>query len=137
MAQARRELSMEGVLINRRSLVIAAALVCMAQAAAAAPPPRPDLADAIAGGYGGDVISDSQGSSREGVSLTLTRTGPDTVQITSDYPRLPTISVHLTRAMGKILNDGGDTPLVYDPDKAPPHLDVSFHNEVSWSGERR
>ena len=53
------------------------------------------------------------------------------------YSRLPLVRVHLTSAMGKILNANGDTTFLYDRSKSVPHLDVSFHDEVSWSGERR
>jgi hypothetical protein len=101
------------------------------------PPHKPDLADAVQGSYFGDVISDSQGSGRSGVSITVTRVGKNLVQVTSDYPRLPEVTVKVERAMDKILQVTGDTTFLYDPDKSPPHLDVSFHNEVSWSGERR
>lgn len=111
-----------------------ATALLMAGAAAAAPERKPDLADAVAGSYAGDVISDSKGSSRSGVTLTLTRTGPNTVQITSSYPRLPVVSVGLTAAMSKIVMKSGDTAFVYD--RASHKLDVSFHNEVSWSGHK-
>jgi NADPH:quinone reductase-like Zn-dependent oxidoreductase len=113
---------------------LAAALLA-AGASAAAPERKPDLADAVAGTYGGDVISDSKGESRSDVTLTLTRTGPNTVQITSSYPRLPVISVGLTAAMGKIVHRSGDSAFVYD--RASRKLDVSFLSEVSWSGEKR
>jgi hypothetical protein len=112
---------------------LAAALLA-AGASSAAPERKPDLADAVAGTYAGDVISDSKGSSQSGVTLTLTRTGPNTVQITSSYPRLPVISVGLTAAMGKIVQKTGDSAFVYD--RATHKLDVSFHNEVSWSGQK-
>ena len=93
---------------------------------------KPDLADAVAGAYHGDVISDSQGSGRQDVSLTLTRVGPNTVGISSDYSRLPAVTVRLERAMSQIVNRGGTTAFVYNGGK----LDVSFNNEVSWSGRR-
>jgi hypothetical protein len=93
---------------------------------------KPDLADAVGGVYHGDVTSDSQGSSRENVTLTLTRVGPDEVSISSDYPRLPVVTVRLERAMSQIVNRGGSTPVVYNAGK----LDVSFNDEVSWSGHR-
>src|SRR5688572_5953812 len=54
--------------------------------------PRPDLADTAAGTYRGDVISDSRGSSRSGVTITVTKSGPNTVQVVSSYDRLPTVS---------------------------------------------
>ncbi|MBS0331216.1 MAG: hypothetical protein JSS35_00475 [Proteobacteria bacterium] len=122
---------------SRRALALGAAATLLAAAASAAPKPerKPDLADAVAGSYAGDVISDSKGSSQSGVTLTLTRTGPNTVQITSSYPRLPVVSVPLTAAMNTIVMKTGDTAFVYD--RGSRKLDVSFHNEVSWSGTKQ
>jgi hypothetical protein len=124
----------------RRAVIIAAVAAVLTPAAASAqtqPPRKPDLADAVAGTYHGDVISDSQGSSRSNVTLTVTRVGKNTVEVTSSYKRLPVIQVPLEKAMDKILASGGDSTFLYDPAKSPPGLDVSFHNEVSWSGAKR
>jgi hypothetical protein len=102
------------------------------------PPKRkPDLGDAAEGTYFGDVISDSKGSSRSDVTLTVTRIGANRVRITSDYPRLPVVEVALTRAMDKILNQGGATTFLLDRSKGEARLDVSFLTEVSWSGTKR
>jgi hypothetical protein len=106
-----------------------------AQSAQPEPKRKPDLGDAAEGSYAGDVISDSKGSSHDGVTLTVTRIGVNRVRITSDYPRLPVVEVGLTKAMGKIVQARGDTAYVYD--SATRRLDVSFHNEVSWSGTRQ
>lgn len=123
--------------MNRRTVMVAAVglLAAGAGAAGAEPARKPDLADAVAGTYAGDVISDSKGSSRSGVTLTLTRAGPNTVLITSDYPRLPKVGVQLTAAMGSIVQRSGDTAFVFD--RKSGRLDVSFLNEVSWSGSRQ
>jgi hypothetical protein len=59
---------------------------------------------------------------------------PWRLRITSSDARLPVVEVPLTRAMGKVVQAHGDTTYVYDP--ASGHLDVSFHNEASWSGSR-
>ena len=48
------------------------------------PTPHPDLADVVAGTYAGDVTSDSRGSSKSDVTLTVSKTGPNTIQVTSD-----------------------------------------------------
>jgi hypothetical protein len=104
---------------------------------AEAPKRKPDLGDAAQGTYFGDVISDSKGSSRSDVTLTVARIGVNRVRVTSDYPRLPVVEVALTRAMGRILNQGGDTSFLLDSSKGEPRLDVSFHSEVSWSGTKR
>lgn len=98
---------------------------------------KPDLADVAEGVYFGDVISDSQGSSQSGVTLTVTRIGKNLVQVTSSYGRLPVIEVPLTKAMKTIVQTKGDSPFVLDRSKSPEKLDVSFHNEVSWSGFRQ
>lgn len=125
----------------RLSLAIGAAalLAPLAAAAQAGDPPNrePDLGDVAAGTYYGDVISDSKGSSRSGVTLTVTRVGRNLVSVSSDYARLPKVTVPLEKAMDKILAASGDTTFLLDPSKSPPGLDVSFHNEVSWSGVKR
>ena len=126
-----------------RLLGVALLLACapglaLAAEPAATPKPRPpDLADAIAGTWSGDVISDSQGSSRSGVTLSIARMGKNLVSIHSDYPRLPVVEVRLTAAMASIVNQDGNTALAWDRSKSPPQLDISFNNEVSWSGTRR
>jgi hypothetical protein len=123
----------------RRRLAFALSLGLLAApvwAAEELPKRKPDLGDAAEGRYVGDVISDSKGSSRSGVTLTVTRIGKNHVRVTSDYPRLPAVEVHLEMAMGKILQSRGDTVFLLDRSSAPAKLDVSFHNEVSWSGRR-
>jgi hypothetical protein len=112
--------------------IVIAALA--ADPAGAAAHRKPDLADAVQGTYSGDVISDSEGSSHPNVALTLTRVSANRVRIDSDYPRLPVITVALSRAMSTIVNRGGDTAFAFDTHSGK--LDVSFHNEVSWSGRR-
>lgn len=126
---------MQGVDFRRRAAVLGGALALLATTAHAQPQHKPDLADAVAGTYHGDVISDSKGSSRSDVTVTVTRTGPNTVSVTSDYPRLPQITVPLTAAMSTIQQARGDSVFLYDRGKKS--LDVSFLNEVSWSGVRQ
>lgn len=131
--------------MKRNSLILSLLLMCgatflpllTANAESDVPERNPDLGDTAQGRYFGDVISDSQGSSRSGVTLTVTRIGVNRVRISSDYARLPSVEVALTVAMDRILNDGGDTAFLLDPTKSPVQLDVSFLNEVSWSGTRR
>jgi len=98
---------------------------------------QPDLGDVAEGRYFGDVISDSKGSSRSDVTLTVTRVGLNRVRVTSDYARLPAVEVPLQRALDKIVQSRGDTVFLYDWSKKPAKLDVSFHNEVSWSGTKQ
>jgi hypothetical protein len=119
--------------MGRRAIVLAGAALMLAGPVAAQPKERkPDLADAVAGTYAGDVISDSKGSSRSNVTLTVTRTGPNTVTVTSNYPRLPQITAPLESVMNTIQASKGDSVFLYD--RAKKQLDVSFLNEVSWSG---
>jgi hypothetical protein len=109
----------------------------LARAQAEPPKRKPDLGDAAEGTYFGDVISDSKGSSKSDVTLTVTRIGTNRVRVSSDYPRLPVVEVALTRAMDKILNAGGQTTFLLDRRKTETRLDVSFLNEVSWAGTKR
>ena len=62
---------MRGMDFTRRAAALGVAAAMLAAGAADAQPQRkPDLADAVAGTYAGDVISDSKGSSRSNVTLT-------------------------------------------------------------------
>jgi hypothetical protein len=109
---------------------------CLSAGAAAAPAkPRPDLADIAQGVYYGDVISDARGSSRSDVTITVTKTAPMTVQVSSDYPRLKTFTARLTRAMQTIQNAGGSEVFLLDLAKSPPRLDVTV-DDASWSGSK-
>lgn len=124
-------------------LALAATLAALSTAQARPPrhpPVRPDLADAAAGEYDGDVISDARGESRAGVHISVTRTGPNTVQVRSDYSRLPTFTTKLTRAMQTIQNTGqggagGNVVFLLDLSKSPRGLDVTV-DDASWSGAR-
>ena len=127
-----------------RSLAYAAALAASLFASAASAQrdvtvPRPDLADAAAGTYRGDVISDSRGSSRSGVTITITKTGPNTVQVVSSYSRLPTVATRLERVMDTVQGAGPPTgPLevfLLNPSAAPARLDLTIDG-ASWSGEK-
>jgi len=69
------------------------------------------------GTYFGDVISDSQGASQSGVTVTVTRIGKNRVRITADDARLPRVDVALTQAMDKILNASGTTTFLLDQSK--------------------
>jgi hypothetical protein len=111
-----------------------AACICVS-AQAQSPAPRPDLADIAAGIYDGNVISDARGSSRSNVRLTVTKTGPNTIYVTSSYPRLPPFSAKLTRAMNTIQKVGGSGVFLLDLSKRPVGLDVT-DDDASWSGAK-
>jgi Caspase domain len=96
----------------------------------------PDLATTLEGVWYGDVISDSKGSSRSDVMVTIRRTSRNTIAITSDYARLPAVTVTLTRALQTILAAEGDTVINYDTAKDTKELGITFKGEVAWSGVR-
>ncbi len=125
-----------------RSLAFAAGVTLVACATGLSAQPdvaQRDLADLAAGTYRGDVISDSRGSSRSGVTITISKTGPATVQIVSSYRRLPTVSTRLERVMDTVQASGTATgPLevfLLDTTKSPLRLDLTIDG-ASWSGEK-
>jgi hypothetical protein len=127
----------------RLALFAVAGLTMLIPAGASAEAKKPtkakhvlDLADVSAGTYFGDVISESRGSSQSDVTITVAKTGPNTVRVSSSYPRLPTFSVHLTRAMQTIQQASGDNVFLIDQAKSPWSLDVTVDG-ASWSGTRR
>jgi len=131
--------------MKRRTLICGVLCVCgatllaliTANAQSDAPKRKPDLGDVAQGTYVGDVIADSKGASKSDVTLTVTRIGINRVRIASDYARLPTVEVSLTRAMDKILHARGTTTFLLDRSQSPTRLDVSFLNEVSWAGTKQ
>lgn len=124
---------------NHGLLCAFVALALAPPAAAAAPKPAPvrpaDLATEVEGRYLGDVISDARGSSRSGVRIVVTRTGPNKVRVTSDYSRLPAFEATLSRYLQTIQNAGGDQVFLFDSTKRPPSLDLTV-DDASWSGTR-
>lgn len=123
---------------DRRSIVFLALGALLASAAAAAPPkaqPRADLADQAQGRYFGDVISDARGSSQSDVRITVTKIGPNKVQVSSDYKRLPLFQATLGRYMQTIQNKGGNQVFLLDLSKKPVSLDITV-DDASWSGVR-
>jgi hypothetical protein len=96
---------------------------------------RVDLADTAAGVYHGDVISDARGSSQSDVTISVDKTGPNTVRITSDYERLPEFTTRLTRAMQTIQQVGTEQVFLLDLSKHPHTLMVTV-DDASWGGER-
>ena len=96
-----------------------------------------ELADLVVGTYLGNVIADSKGGSRSDVILNITKLDRSTVRVTSEYPRLGTIDVALTRTGNQILNANGDTPFIVDLDQNPPSLLFDPHSEVAYRGIKR
>ncbi len=95
------------------------------------------LADLVIGSYFGNVIADSKGSSRSDVVVTISKLARSTVRVSSDYSRLGTIDIALTRIGNQILNANGDTPFIVDLDHKPPSLVFDPHSEVSYRGNKR
>ena len=125
-----------------RTLAFATALALLLPAGAAlaetskdAPARKADLADRVAGTYKGNVASDARGSSRSNVTITVTRTGPNKVEIKSDYPRIPTVTIPLEQAMDAILAASGPSVFLLDTVRSPDRLDLTI-DDASWSGMR-
>jgi len=122
-------------------LAILATLVCLPDANIAQSPAKagatraPDLADQLAGTYEGDVISDARGASRSGVTITVTRTGKNVIQIVSDYRRIPTVSIPLTKAMDSIIAADGPYVVVVNMASDPSRMDLTI-DDASWSGRK-
>jgi hypothetical protein len=134
-----------GVRIMRTRLLFLAVLAIAGFAAPQAPldakqptrpsAPRLDLADTAAGVYEGAVISDARGSSRDNVTLTVVKVGPNMVQITSSYKRLPTFTARLERVMHTIQQVGTEHLFLLDLSRSPRRLDIHV-DEASWSGDK-
>jgi hypothetical protein len=97
----------------------------------------PELADLVVGTYHGDVVSDSRGSSRSDVTVTVTKVDKWTVRVTSDYSRLGAVNVRLTRIGSKVLNADGDSVFLLDLEQRPLKLEYNPHNEVAYVGNRQ
>jgi hypothetical protein len=126
------EFEMVGAL---RIMALGAGMLLAVQGAANAAERTRDLAEVAQGQYAGDVISDARGPSREGVAITVTRIAPDTVRVSSNYGRMPTFTVPLTRAMQTIQQARGDNVFLLDLAKSPPLLMVTV-DSASWAGAR-
>ena len=60
-----------------------------------------------------------------------------TVRVSSDYQRLGTVDVTLTRIDNKILNADGDTPFMVDLDRDPPTVLFDPRSELAYRGNRQ
>lgn len=125
-----------------RTLIVATSLAfsllagaAVAETPKATPAHKADLADRVAGTYKGAVASDARGSSRNNVTITVTRTGPNKVKIKSDYPRIPTVTIPLEKAMDAILAASGPSVFLLDTVRSPDRLDLTI-DDASWSGNR-
>lgn len=95
-----------------------------------------DLAEEVAGTWVGDVISDARGSSHSGVMVTITRVGPNLVEISTDYARIPRVRIPLEQALNAIVQASGDHVFVINRDVDPRRLDLTI-DDASLSLQRR
>jgi len=102
-----------------------------------APGTAAGLADLVVGTYLGNVMADSKGSSRSDIEVTVIKLDRSTVRITSDYRRVGTVELSLTRSGNKIMGAEGDSPFLVDLDRDPPTLAFNPRNELAYAGTRR
>lgn len=126
-------------MLRSLSFAVAATLLLPATSHAetkpASAPHKADLADRVAGTYKGAVASDARGSSKDNVTITVTRIGPNKVEIKSDYARIPTVTIPLEKAMDAILAASGPSVFLLDTVRSPDRLDLSI-DDASWYGTR-
>jgi Na+-transporting methylmalonyl-CoA/oxaloacetate decarboxylase gamma subunit len=96
-----------------------------------------DLADLVVGNYYGGVIADSKGSSRSDVAVAITKIDRTKVRVSSEYSRLGTADITLTRTGNQILNADGDTPFLVDLDRNPPTLLFDPRSEIAYRGNKQ
>ncbi|MFM7404095.1 MAG: hypothetical protein ACKO1N_08395 [Erythrobacter sp.] len=118
------------------SLPLAAVPLLVPASLSAQPARKPDLADAVAGTYFGDVISDARGSSRSDVTITVTRVGPNTIQVTSDYRRLPEFTTKIERVADTVQQIGTAQVFLLERARTPQRLNITV-DDASWAGERQ
>lgn len=92
----------------------------------AQPVRRPDLADTVAGTYAGAVIADARGSSGRQVVVRVTRVAKNVVELSFDYPRVPTVRIPIQRAMDAIVAASGHDNFLIEQAKDPHRLDLSI-----------
>ncbi len=96
-----------------------------------------ELADLVVGSYYGEVVSDSKGGARSDVAVTISKLAGSKVRVSSDYSRLGTVDVVLTRSGNMIMAADGDSPLIVDLDRNPPTLDFTPRNAVAYRGKKQ
>ena len=95
-----------------------------------------DLAEVVAGVYVGDVISDARGSSRTGVTITVTRIAANVVEVSSDYPRIPRVRIRIEQALNAIVQADADHVFLIQRDTDPALLSLTI-DDVSLSVRRQ
>ena len=118
------------------STAVDAAVAASGAVEAAAVAVAPGLADLVVGTYRGDVIADSQGSSRSDIEVTITRIDRATVRVSSDYRRIQPVEISLTRNGNQIFAADGNSPFIVDLDRSPPTLAFDPRSELAYRGTR-
>ncbi len=99
------------------------------------------IADLIVGQYIGDVVADTRGISLSNVAVVISKLDQRTVRITSDYRRLGTVDITLTRMNNMIRNDGGDSTLFVELDQQPSGITYNPPGEgggsIAYEGKKR
>ena len=127
---------MKRLLCLASMLVLAVAPAAQAQPKPEGPAQAADLADFAAGTWTGDVISDARGSSRSGVTVTVRKVGPNLVEVSSNYSRIPTVRIELTQAMSAIVAQGTDHVFLIQRDSDPDELSLTI-DDASLSVRRQ
>lgn len=96
-----------------------------------------DLANLVAGTYLGTINSDSKGTSRSDVLVTVTRIDRTKVRVSSDNSRIGTFEINLTRIGDNLFNVGGESTLIAYTSKTPLELVLNARGEVSYDGTRK
>ncbi len=96
-----------------------------------------ELADLVIGNYHGDVIADSKGSSRSDIAVTVAKIDRLKVRVASDYQRMGTVEIALTRTGNQIINADGDTTFMVDLDRSPPTLVLDPRGEIAYRGKKQ
>ena len=68
--------------------------------------------------------------------MTITKIERFKVRVTSDYQRLGTVDITLTRSGNQVLNADGDTPFMMDLDRNPSTLRFDPRSEVAFRGKK-
>lgn len=95
------------------------------------------LAGLVVGTYVGNVVADSKGGSRSDIEVTITRIGTHSVRVTSEYDRIGTIDIALTRVGNQVQNATGDSVFIVNLDASPPTLSLNPRHELAYQAVRR
>lgn len=96
-----------------------------------------ELADLAVGRYFGDVIADSKAGSRSAISVNITKLDTYTIRLTSDYQRIGSVDVTLTRIGNQLFNAGGDSTVIVDLEQNPITITFNPRNELAYSGTKQ